>query len=66
MYSKRLLHFHTIILNLNCLQKDIGINFYCRAAFQLDNYPSDKCGAKRAVDYDDPHASSISDDRVYS
>ena len=65
MYSKRLLHFHTIILNLNYFQKDIGINFYCRAPFQLDNYPSDKCGAKRAVDYDVPHASSISDDRVY-
>ena len=65
MYSERLLHFHTIILNLNCFQKYIGINFYCRAPFQLDNYPFDKCGAKRAVDYDVPHASSISDDQVY-
>ena len=63
--SKRLLHFHIIILNLNCFKKDIGINFYCRAPFQLNNYPSDKCGTKRAVDYDVPHASSINDDRVY-
>ena len=65
MYPKRLLHFHTIILNLNCFQKNIGINFYCRAPFQLNDYPSDKCGTKRAVDYDVPCASSISDDWVY-
>ena len=31
---KRLLYFHIIILNLNCSQKDIGVNFYCRAPFQ--------------------------------
>ena len=49
MYPKRLLYFHTIILSLNCFQKDIGINFYCRAPFQLDNYPSDKCGTKRVL-----------------
>ena len=65
MYLKGLLHFHTIILNLNCFQKDIGINFYCRAPFQLNDYPSDKCGVKRAVDYNVPHASSISNDQVY-
>ena len=62
MYPKRFLYFHTIFLNPNCFQKDIGVNFYCRALFQLNDYPSDKCGAKRAVDYDVPHASSISDD----
>ena len=66
MYSKRSLYFHTIFLNPNFFQKNVGINFYCRAPFQLDDYPSDKCGAKRAVDYDVPHASSISDDQVYS
>ena len=54
MYSKRLLYFHTIILSLICFQKNIGINFYCRAPFQLNDYPSDKCGVKRAVDYDVP------------
>ena len=61
MYPKRLLYFHTIFLNPNCFQKDIGVNFYCRAPFQLDDYPS----AKRAVGYDVPRASSISDDQVY-
>ena len=65
MYSKRLLYFHTIILSLNYFQKNIGINFYCRAPFQLDDYPSDKCDVKRAADYDVPQASSINDDRVY-
>ena len=65
MYPRRLLHFYTIILNPNCFQRNIGVNFYCRAPFQLNNYPSDKCGAKRAVDYDVSHASSISDDQVY-
>ena len=65
MYPKSLLYFHTIFLNPNCFQKDIGVNFYCRAPFQLDDYLSDECGAKRAVDYDVPHASSISDDQVY-
>ena len=65
-YSKRLLHFHITILNLNCSQKDIAINFYCRAPFQLDNYLSDKCGTKKAIDYDVPHTSSINDDQVYS
>ena len=64
-YPKRLLYFHTIISNLNCFQKDIGINFYCRAPFQLNDYPSDKYNVKKAVDYDVPHASSINDDRVY-
>ena len=63
--SKRLLHFHITILNLNCSQKETGINFYCRAPFQPKDYPSDKCSVKKAVDYDVPHASSINDDRVY-
>ena len=63
--SKRLLHFHIIILSLNCFQKNIGINFYCRAPFQLNDYPSDKCDVKRAADYDVPHASIINDDWVY-
>ena len=62
MYPKRLLYFYTIILNPNCFQKDIGVNFYCRALFQLNDYLSDKCGAKRAVDSDAPRASNISDD----
>ena len=62
MYPKRLLYFHTIFLNPNCSQKDIGANFHCRALFQLDDYLSDKCGTKGAVDYDVPCASSISDD----
>ena len=59
---KRLLHFHTIIVNLNCFQKDIGINIYCRAPFQLNDYPSNKYNVKKVVDYDVPHASSINDD----
>ena len=63
-YPKRFLHFHITILNLNCFQKDIGINFYCRALFQLNNYSSGKCGTKKAVDYDVPRASSINDDQV--
>ena len=51
------------ILNLNCSQKEIDINFYCRAPFQFNDYPSDsKCDMKKAVDYDVPHASSINDD----
>ena len=41
---------------------DIGINFYCRAPFQFNNYPSNKHNVKKAVDYDVPHASSINDD----
>ena len=61
-YPKRFLHFHITILNLNCFQKDIDINFYCRTPFQLNDYPSNKCGTKKAVDYDVPHASSINDD----
>ena len=36
--------------------------FYCRAPFQLNDYPSDKCDMKKAVDYDVPCASSINDD----
>ena len=44
-----MLYFHTIISNLNCFQKDIGINFYCRAPFQLNDYPSDKCNVKKNV-----------------
>ena len=56
------LYFYTIFLNSNCLQRNIGVNFYCRAPFQLNSYLSDKCCAKRAVDYDVPHASSIIDD----
>ena len=39
--------------------------FIVESLVQLDDYLSDKCGAKRAVDYDVPHASSISDDQVY-
>ena len=64
-YPKRLLCFHTIISNLNCFQKDIGINFYCRAPFQLNDYPSDEHNVKKVVDYDVPHVSSINDDQVY-
>ena len=59
---KRLLYFHIIILNLNCSQKDIGVNFYCRAPFQFNDYPSDKHNVKKVVDYDVPCASSIKDD----
>ena len=54
-----------IILNLNCSWKEIDINFYCRAPFQFNNYPSDKHTMKKVVDYDVPRASSINDDRVY-
>ena len=61
-YPKRLLHLHIIILNLNCFQKDIGINFYCRAPFQFNDYQSDKHNVKKAVEYDVPRASSINDD----
>ena len=44
---------------------DIGVNFCCRALFQLDSYLSDKCCEKRGNDYDVPHATSISDDWVH-
>ena len=44
---------------------DIGVNFCCRAPFQLDGYLSNKCCEKRADGYDVPHATSISDDQVY-
>ena len=44
------------------LKENIGINFYCRVPFQLDDYPSDKCDVKRAADYDVPCASGINDD----
>ena len=55
-----------MISSLNSSQKDVVINFYCRALFQLDDYPSNnKCDMKKAVDYDVPHASSINDDQVY-
>ena len=64
-YLKRLLYFLITILSLNCSQKDIGINFHCRAPFQSNDYPSDKHNVKKAVDYDIPHASSINDDQVY-
>ena len=66
IYSKRFLYFHTIFLNPNCFQRDIGVNFCCRALFQLDMITClISAGAKRAIDYDVPHASSISDDQVY-
>ena len=62
-YPKGLLYFLITILSLNFSPKDVGINFYCSAPFQLDDYPSDnKCDMKKAVDYDVPHASSINDD----
>ena len=64
--SKRLLYFHIIIINLNFSQKDIGVNFYCRAPFQFNDNPSDKHNVKKVADYDIPHASSIKDDQVYS
>ena len=64
-YPKRLFHFHIIILSLNFFQKNIGINFYCRAPFQFNDYPSNKHNVKKAVDYDVPCASSSNDDRVY-
>ena len=52
-----------MILNLNCSQKDIGINFYCRAPpFHFNDYPSDKHNVKEVIDHDVPHASSINDD----
>ena len=57
-----MLYFLITILSLNCSQKEIGINFYCSAPFQLNDNPSDKCNVKKAVDYDVPHASSINDD----
>ena len=60
-----MLYFHIIILNLNSSQKDIDINFYCRAPFQFNNYPSDKHYVKKVVDYDVPCASNINGDRVY-
>ena len=47
--SKRLLCFHIIISNSNCSQKDIGINFYCRAPFQFNDYPSNKHNMKKVV-----------------
>ena len=63
IYPKRFLYFYIICFyfNPNCFQWDIGVNFHCRALFQLDDYLSDKCGAKKASDYDVPCASSISD-----
>ena len=64
-YPERLLNFHITILNLNCSQKEIGINFYCRSPFQLNDCPSDKCNMKKAVDYDVPCASSINDNQVH-
>ena len=61
-YLKRLLYFPITILSLNSSQKEIGINFYCSAPFQLNDYPSNnKCDMKKAVDYDVPRASSIND-----
>ena len=54
------------IPNPNCCWKEIDINFYCRAPFQFNDYPSDsKCNMKKAVDYDVPCASNINDDWVY-
>ena len=61
-----MLDFHMIISNPNGCWKEIDINFYCRAPFQFNSYPSDsKCDMKKVVDYDVPHASSINDDWVY-
>ena len=57
-----MLYFLITILSLNCSQKDTGINFYCRAPFQLNDCLSDKHNVKKVVDYDVPHASSINDD----
>ena len=61
-YLKRLLYFLITILSLNCSQKEISINFYCVAPFQLNDYPSNKYNVKKAIDYDVPRASSINDD----
>ena len=61
-----MLDLHMIIPNLNCYWKEIIINFYCRAPFQFNSYPSDsKCDMKKVVDYDVPCALSINDDWVY-
>ena len=51
---------------MNCFQRDFSISFYCRVPFQLDDYLSDKCCAKKTIDYDVPHTSSICNDWVYS
>ena len=54
-----------VILNLNCSQKEIDINFHCRAPFQFNDFPSNEHNVKKVVDYDVPRASSINDDQVY-
>ena len=55
-----------IISNPKSCWKEIDINFYCRAPFQFNNYPSDsKCDMKKVAVYDVPHASSINDDQVF-
>ena len=53
------------IPNPNCCWKEININFYCRAPFQFNDYPSDKHDVEKIVDYDVPCASSVNDNRVY-
>ena len=41
---------------------DIGVNFYCRAPFQFNDYPSDKHDMEKVIYYDVPHTSNINDD----